>query len=327
MKKLGKRKAVVLMCTLACLIVICGEVFAAGGNQTILKLGHVMGTDIARHRAAIMMTNYVAEKTNNRIKIEVYPLAQMGGIKELQSGVQLGTVEMVILGSELSNMEPLTDILSLPYLYKDLNDAARVMMGPSAKEIFAKLEKKGVIVISASPSGIRMVTTSKTAVKTPQDMKGMTIRVPNVKVHVSTIEAMGARPIPMPFGELYLALKQGVVDGQENPAPQIETAKLYEVQKYLIKTNHIINPIFIIMNKKKFDSLSQEDRAVLTKGGELWSEQHINMLNEEDNALLKKFQDKGMTIIEPDRESFRKACAGVIDKYPNFKDIYSRITK
>lgn len=315
-----------------CLLLVISMIGTVFAQDTItFKVGHVMGTDIARHRALVIMKHYIENISNQRIQIKLYPLGQLGETKELLAGIQTGTIDMAILGGELSVVDPRVEVFELPYLFKGIDHLVRAYSSPLAKDIFEEVaEKHNVKFLSPTISGIRYITTSDKPIYNPSDLDGVKIRVPNTKIHPLTLKAMGATVVPLPYSEVYLALQQGVIDGQENPTPQIDSAKFYEVQKYISKTGHIIGCTFLVMSNRLFNSLSEEDQSLMLVGAKLWSDSNNKMYMMEDNMLLDKFESAGATIIEEsdiDIEAFRSATKKVIEQFPALIDIAEQLAK
>jgi len=189
------------------------------------------------------------------------------------------------------------------------------MNGPIGQDFNKQLiEKRGMRILGTTYYGIRQLTTTDKEVRSVKDMKGFKLRVPENEVFMAMAKSWGAKPTPMNFNELYLALKQHVVDGQENPLPTIDAAKFYEVQKYLVLTGHIITPRLVVINERFWEKLSPEDQKIVeaaVQHGIAWNNEQI--LSKE-KALLEKFKEKGMIIIKPNVEEFREAVLKVVPK-------------
>jgi TRAP-type C4-dicarboxylate transport system substrate-binding protein len=183
----------------------------------------------------------------------------------------------------------------------------RALSSPLMDELNkALIEKRGMRMIAVDYYGKRHLTTGTKEVKSVADMQGFKLRVPEVDTFKAMAEAWGAKPTPLNFGELYLALSQGAVDGQENPLPTIQSGKLYEVQKYLVLTGHIITPRLVIVNETAWQKIPDADRAIVQSAirtGAAWNDQEILA---QEASLAETFKKAGMTIIDPDVESFRK---------------------
>jgi tripartite ATP-independent transporter DctP family solute receptor len=257
----------------------------------------------------------VKEKTGGRIDIQVFPNSQLGSNKDMVEMVSSGALQMTTEGAgALAAFLPQLSVIEAPYLWRDAAHMAKL----SATPFFAKLNedlvaKRGMRMLNVTYYGKRHLTTGNKAVRTPADMVGLKLRVPPVDVFRAMAEAWGARATPITFGELYLALSQGVVDGQENPLPTIQSAKLYEVQKYLILTEHVLTPRVVVVNEAFLKSLSAADRTIFhaaLAAGEAW--QNKELLSQEA-SLVSTLKTQGMTVIEPDLAQWRKL---VLDSVP-----------
>lgn len=310
-----------LLIVMGCLLIL-GIVHAASAEEKIIiRWSEVLSPP---NPQAVMMekvAEIVAEKSNGRIEVQVYPGGQLGSSRDTIEAISLGMHEMATEGvSHLESWYPAVNaIQTMPYIYKDPAHVQRVLESPVGQEILETIrEKSGLRVLGAAYYGKRNVTTTSKEIKSVDDMKGFKLRVPESAVYIAFAEAWGAKPTPITFGELYLALKQSVVDGQENPLPTIWSAKFYEVQKYLVLTGHILDWRAVMINDAFFQKLSPEDQTILTdavKEGIEWCNETIL---QQEAELVEKLQAEGMTVIEPDVEGFRKA---VLEQVPaQFKD-------
>jgi tripartite ATP-independent transporter DctP family solute receptor len=301
--------------------VLLGTVLAAGFSassmaQTVVRWGESLAANHPQVIMAERVAKEVKEKTGGRIDIQVFPNSQLGSGKEMVEMVSSGALQMVTEGAgAVAAFLPPLSVIEAPYLWRDPAHMSKLAATP----FFAKLNddlvaKRGMRMLNVTYYGKRHLTTGTKAVKTPADMAGFKIRVPPVDVFQSMAEAWGARATPIAFGELYLALSQGVVDGEENPLPTIQSAKLYEVQKYLVLTGHILTPRLVIANEAFLKSLSPADRAIFTTAlanGEAWQNQEL--LNQEA-ALIDTLKRQGMTVIEPDVALWRKPVLDTVPK-------------
>ena len=325
-------RTLTVLCTAMVLVLATGTLFATGGQERgpdttpmaeeappmkpiVLKVGHIFPVSHVVHRALTEMAEYVATESGGGLELEIFPMGQLGQGANLSENVMLGTVDMATAGPGLlSNLEPSFGIWGAEYVFEDVDGLFDVVESPIGQEIFERLRsRRGLRVIGVGYLGARHLTTTKTPVRTPADLRGLKIRVPGIPYRRAAFTALGASPTPMAFAELYLGLQQGVVDGQENPLPQIVSMKFYEVQDYLIMTGHAQNPEMLIMNDAKFLSLPAEYQDLLVAvGNEIFGEQTREMTDAESAELLRQLrEDHGMTVIEPDLEAFRRAVADV----------------
>jgi tripartite ATP-independent transporter DctP family solute receptor len=294
-----------------------GAVVASGGAFAVprrakaavtLRWASVMAPN---HPQAMMMervAKQVNEQSAGALEIQTFPGGQLGSSRDIVEAASSGAIQLVDEGAaQYGQFVPQFSILEGPYLWRDQPHMRRALSSPLMEE-FNKLlvEKRGMRVIGATYYGKRHLTTGSKVVRTVDDMKGFKLRIPEVDTFRAMAEAWGARPTPLNFGELYLALSQGAVDGQENPLPTIQSGKFYEVQKNLVLTAHIITPRLIAVNEKTWVSIAEKDRKILTDAIATHSQWQDNEILSQEASLVETFKKAGMTIIEPDLESFRR---------------------
>jgi len=313
---------------------VLGVVLGAGLSASSLLCAQITtirwGESQAASHPQVMMAERIAkevkEKTGGRIDIQVFPNSQLGSNKDMVEMVSSGALQMTTEGAgALAAFLPQLSVIEAPYLWRDAAHMAKL----SATPFFAKLNedlvaKRGMRMLNVTYYGKRHLTTGNKAVRTPADMVGLKLRVPPVDVFRAMAEAWGARATPITFGELYLALSQGVVDGQENPLPTIQSAKLYEVQKYLILTEHVLTPRLVVVNEAFLKSLSPADRTIFhaaLAAGEAW--QNKELLSQEA-SLVSTLKSQGMTVIEPDLAQWRKLVLDTVPK--KFEDKWGKGT-
>jgi len=283
---------------------------------TIIRWGDVLSADHPSVQMITRVANRVKDATQGRIEIQVYPASQLGSSKDQIEAVALGTQQMVTEGAaNFGQWVPSISIIEAPYVWRDAAHLTKVMSGPVGQDLNKQLvEKRGMRILGTTYYGVRQLTTTKKAVRTAADMKEFKLRVPENEVFLAMARAWGAKPTPMTFSELYLALRQNVVDGQENPLPTIDSGKFFEVQKYLVLTGHILTPRLVVINDKFWQGLSATDKKVISDAvaeGIAWNNQEI--LGREQ-TLVDKFKKAGMEVIQPDVESFRKPVLDTLPK-------------
>jgi TRAP-type transport system periplasmic protein len=272
----------------------------------------------ASHPSAQMIERVAADvktKSGGRIAIQAFPGGQLGSSRDTIEAVANGTQQLVTEGAaNFGAWVPSIGIMESPYVWRDADHLVKAMAGPAGKDISAELvAKRGMRILGTTYYGTRHLTTSTKAVKTPADLVGFKLRVPENEVFRAMAEAWGAKPTPMNFGELYLALKQGVVDGQENPLPTIKSGKFDEVQKYLVLTGHIITPRLVVVNEAFWKGLKPADQKIIQDAmdaGIAW--QNAELVRQE-KELLDTFKASGMTIVAVDIEAFRKPVVGALN--------------
>jgi tripartite ATP-independent transporter DctP family solute receptor len=206
----------------------------------------------------------VEKKSGGHLKVQVYPGGALGSDQANVSALQGGTLEMAAMNSGIfASLVKEFAIYDFPFLFGNPKEADAVVDGPFGQNLHKKLEDKGLVGLAYYELGFRELTNSKRPISKVEDIAGLKLRVIPNPINIEWVKALGANPTPLPFPELYSALEQGAVDGQENPVATIKGAKLYEVQKYMTMTNHQYNPQSVVISKKFWDSLSPADRKVL----------------------------------------------------------------
>ena len=279
----------------------------------VFKLGHVQTADHPYQKGAEKFKELVEKKSNGKIRVDIFPSSQLGGTREQMEGLQLNTVQFSICSvSQLGTFVPGFMAFTLPYIFRDAEHAEKVTDGEIGKSLVAQLESKKIKNMFFWANGWRHMTNNVRPIKNVEDVKGMKLRVQEAPIFVSFIKSIGAVPSVIPFGELYSALEQKVVDGQENPFAQIATSKLYEVQKYLSFTAHTYDIAIFAMSKTAFDKLPKDLQTVVedaSKEAGLFERQYAKSMESE---YLKQLRDNKMQIEENvNLDSFRKAAQAV----------------
>jgi tripartite ATP-independent transporter DctP family solute receptor len=282
---------------------------ARGQGKLIIRFGDVLP---AAHPSVAMVAKAakaIAEKSGGRIDIQMFPNSQLGGPRELVESMSAGALQMGGEGAAFYGAwVPAMPVLEAPYIWKDAAHLARGAATPDAKRLVDELVKtRNIRILAITYYGTRQLTTATKPVKDLKDMAGFKLRVPPSDVFNAMAEAWGARPTPIAFGELYLALKQGIVDGQENPLPTIQAGKMFEVQKFLVTTAHIITPRSISVNEPFWRGLSEADRTLIGEGVAQAAKDIDAEILKQESALTASFQAAGMTVIAPDVAAFRDA--------------------
>lgn len=259
-------------------------------------------------QSAVRAAAEIKEKTGGRIDVQSFPNGQLGSSRDMVESVASGALTMVTEGAaQLGQFVPQISIIEAPYIWKDAAHMIRALKSPLMDELNAVLvAKRGMRMIGVNYYGVRHLTSGKKPINSVEDMKGFKLRVPEVDTFRAMAEAWGARPTPLNFSELYLALSQGAVDGQENPLPTIASAKLAEVQKYLVLTAHIITPRLVIVNEATWSKLPEADRTVIVAAVDKAAAWQDNEILEQEKGLAESLGKAGMTVLKPDQEAFRK---------------------
>lgn len=260
----------------------------------------------------------VEQKSGGRLKVQVFPGGALGSDQANVSALQGGTLEMAAMNSGIfASLVKEFAIYDFPFLFANSKEADAVVDGPFGQNLHRKLQDKGLVGLAYYELGFRELTNSKRPVKTVDDIAGLKLRVIPNPINIDWVKALGANPTPLPFPELYSALEQGAVDGQENPVATIKGAKLYEVQKYMALTNHQYNPQSVVVSKKFWDTLSPADRKVLQDAATESAQYQRTQSRAQLQAGMEDLRKAGMQITElPPAEmaKFREKMKPVIAK-------------
>lgn len=300
-------------------------------NSITIKWGETLAESHPSAQMAIRAGKEITEKTEGRVKVEVYTGGQLGASKEMVEAMQINAQEMLTEGVAQFQMLPSLEILEAPYIWKNPETFDKVVNSDIIEEFNQKLIENGNIrILGTTYYGYRHLTTTDKAVYSIKDIQNLKIRVPEVQMYISMVEAWGARPTPMNFNELYLALKQNVVNGQENPLPTINSGKFYEVQKYLILTGHIITARIVTINETVWQKISEQDKQIMLDVIKKNIDIHNNEIKSIENSLISQFEEAGVTVITPNVEEFRDVVLNSVPrKLENRwgKGLFERILK
>ena len=286
------------------------------GRPVALKAGYNTVRQYPHARAIERFANRVAERTGENFQIQTFPSEQVGNERQMLDAVMLGTLDICKTSTGvISAVVPEFGVFDLPYVFRDLNHMMATVKSKVGQDLAAKLEARNVKVLFWMEQGTRSFYTTSKQVRTPSDLKGMKIRTIAAPVMVDTINALGATATPMGFGDLYLGLKSGVVDGAENAPDAIWYAKHHEVAKYFTVTNHFRTPVVVVMNKAKFDALPREYQEIVMTTARETQDWAGSLYSQVSSALMASLKKAGMTVIDADEQAFRKAVEPVYAKH------------
>jgi len=307
------RRIVTIACAVMLAVVLSVPAFA---GQVVLKLGHIAEPVHPYGKGAEKFAELVKEKSNGEIEVKVFPSSQLGNQKDLIEGLIFGTVDMALVGTAvLGQFQPQISIFDLPFLFQDREHAYR-SLDSVGMDLGAALEPKGIKLLGYMENGIRHLTNNVREVKTPADMKDLKIRVMTNKVFISMMKALGASPTPMAFGELYSAMQQGTVDGQENPSAHIWTKRFFEVQKYASLTAHAYSPEPVLISMVSWSRMTPAQQQIIKDAAAesiAWQRQ---VSADEDSEYWKLIAETGkIKITEVNRDVFMEATKPVYEEF------------
>lgn len=280
--------------------------------KTVLKLGHIAEVSHPYAQGADHFAKLVAEKSGGDMEVQVFPSSQLGSQKDMTEGLIYGTIDMVLTGTaDLGQFQPKMSIFDLPFLFKDRAHAYK-SLDTVGMELGKELEPKGMKLLGFMENGIRHLTNNVRPVKAPADMAGLKIRVMSNKIYIETIKSLGGSPTPMAFGELYSAMQQGTVDGQENPSAHIYTKRFFEVQKYASMTAHAYAPEPVLISMITWGRLSDAQKAIIQEAATEAIAWQRELSTKEDNEYWDKIKATGkIEVVEVDRAPFMEATQPV----------------
>ncbi len=295
--------------------VLAAAVAAPAAAQTEIKFGHVGEPGSLFAASAEEFAKRANAKLGAKAKVVVYGSSQLGGDKELLQKLKLGTVDMALPSTVMSSEADLFGVFEMPYLVKDRAHMQRIEKEAFWSKLAPEAEKKGLKVVAVWENGYRHITNSKRPINTPDDLKGIKLRVPEGKWRVKMFQTYGANPSPMKFSEVFTALQTGVMDGQENPFTQIYSAKFQEVQKFLSLTGHVYTPAYVTVGARKWEALPADVRQVLEDVAKETQKFVYEKAAKDEEELLAKLKAGGMQVNTPNKDAFVAASKPVYDEF------------
>ena len=287
-------------CLFAAVVAMCVVLSSSVAFAKIqIRAAHGSPLGSAPDQGWNLFKKIVEEKSNGEITVKIYPNNQLGSDRETSESVQLGNLHMSTPSSSI--LAPFAKelfVLDMFFLFKDRAQVYKVLDGPVGKQLLASLEKSRFKGLGFMENGFRNLTNSKRPVRTPADISGLKIRVMENPLHIAAWKALGANPTPMAFTELFTAMQQGTVDGQENPLELINVNRFYEVQKYITMSGHVYTPYVVIMNKKFFDKLSPEHQKLIQEAMDEAIALQRQKAQELDLSSRKAMEDLGIQFVD-----------------------------
>ena len=276
-----------------------GLMSAAMAQQITMRNSISVAQNSHQGEAIDTLAREVEKRTNGRIRIQNFYSGSLGGERESIEAVQLGTQELATSSTgPVPNFVPEARILDVPFLFRDKAHARAVLDGPIGQELLTKFEPKGFKALAWGENGVRHMTNSKRPVNAPDDLKGLKMRTMENPVHVAAYKSLGIVTTPMAFPEVFTALQQGTVDGQENPLSVIMAANFDQVQKHLTLTGHVYSPVVIVMNKGVWDKLSAGDKQIFLDSAKEAVKANRARVDKDDANGVAELRRKGMNIVE-----------------------------
>ncbi len=288
----------------------------SGSEVVELRLGHIATETNPYHLLAQEFKKLVEERTDGKVQIKLFPNGQLGQERELIEALTFGNLDLaVITSSPVSNFVPEFGVLDIPYLFEDWEHVERFIDADVSKKLLKETEKVGIETFAFVPRGFRSVTNNDHPVKTPEDMKGLTLRVIESEVYLETINELGATATGMPWSDAYTAMQQGAIDGQENDYSINYTQNVFEVQKYLSLTEHIFAINTLMGSQQNLKKLPEDVQKIIAESAVEAAEKIAEHNLTEADVLRKALEDEGMVINEVDKEAFMKSVPKTQEKF------------
>lgn len=290
------RRSVITSCALALLAAVAGTASAQQAKE--VKIGYALAINSHYGAAAQAWADSVEKGTNHAFKFKQFPSSALGGERELIEGLQLGTVEAIIVSTgALSNFVPEVGVVDIPFLFRDTAHARKVLDGEFGQDLLTKFKKRGLIALAWGEQGFRHLSNNKHPVGKPEDLKGLKIRTMENPVHILAFRTMGASPTPMAWPEVIGALQQGTIDGQENPLSVFVSAKLWQVQKNLTLTGHVYAPIALVVSPAFFGSLTEAQKAAFIEGAKLGAQASRKFVDDVEKKGVEEIKSHGVNVV------------------------------
>ncbi|SCZ82063.1 TRAP transporter substrate-binding protein [Acidaminobacter hydrogenoformans] len=293
-------------------------------DKYVMKFAHDYTTNSPYHEAAVKFKELVEAKSEGRMEVQIYPAQQLGSAREMIEGMQMGTIEMVWTPTaKFAGFDQRLTLIDLPYLFKDEDTMWKALEGELGQKLMGYLEPIGIKGISFCAEGYKIFTANK-PIKSPEDFAGMKIRTMEAPVIMAQFKAWGANPVPIDFAEVYNALQQKVVDGQENPIITIHDMKFYEVQDYLSVADHAYLTYFLSASKKWYDGLPEDLQKIVMDSGLEMTEYHKGLIKDANDRYLQNVQDYGTQIYvlnDEERQALKDSAIGI---YAEFEEVFGK---
>jgi TRAP-type transport system periplasmic protein len=286
---------------------------ATAQAQTTIKIGYANTKESHLGVGAAVFCDEIQTKTSGRYVCQHFPSSALGGEREMTEGLQIGTIDAANLTTgPLGNFVPEVRILDLPFLFRDYDHARKTLDGSIGNELLGKFTSKGLVALAWTENGFRHMTNNKRAINRPTDAAGLKMRTMENKVHIEGYKAFGIQPTPMAFPEVFGALQQGTVDGQENPIPVILASKFSQVQKHLSLTSHVYSPAVLMLSPRLWAKVVEADKPIFQEAARKAAAAQRKKVNDDETNGVAQLEKSGMAVVRTvDGQAFRDAMKPV----------------
>jgi len=305
------------LATLVGTVAMALAAIGAAQAQTVLKMGYPTSKESHYGVGSTVFCDEIEKGTQGRYKCQHFANSSLVGEREMIEAVQLGTQDVVNTSTgPVGNFVPEVKIVDIPFLFRDYAHARKVLDGQIGQDILGKFPSKGLVALAWTENGFRHMTNSVRPIVKPEDAKGLKMRTMENKVHMEGYKSFGILPTPMAWPEVFTALQQRTVDGQENPIPVILAAKFSQVQKHLSLTGHVYSPALLLLSPKVWNSLSESDRKVFREAALKASAAQRKKVNDDEANGVAELRKQGMEVVEKvDGAAFRQAVGPAYQQY------------
>ena len=296
---------------------LCAAMGLGAQAQTIIKIGYTPAATSHYGVGTTVLCDDIEKGTQGRYKCQQFPNGSLGGEREMIEAVQLGTLDIVNTSTgPVGNFVPEVKIVDIPFLFRDYDHARRYLDSAAGQDLLTKFPSKGLVALAWTENGFRHMTNSKRPILKPADAAGLKMRTMENKVHMDGYRTFGIQPTPMAFPEVFGALQQGTVDGQENPIPVILASKFSQVQKHLSLTGHVYSPALYLTSPRLMNKLSDADKKVFYEAAKKATTAQRKKVNEDEDNGIAQLEKEGMSVVRKvDGEAFRSALAPAMASY------------
>lgn len=323
--------------TLSLVLTACGSASnnQSGGSEAVrtIKIAHFFAEDHPQNIALKeKFKPFVEEKSGGKLKVQIFANSQLGAEKEFTDGVRNGTIEMGLPGGGLSTDMPKLGVPEWPFLFHDYAHAKKVLTGPIGEEITkGMVEKLGIRPLAITANGMRVISSNK-PIQSMEDLEGFRLRMPNIRNYLELGKLWKANVVPLPMSEVFTALEQKVIDGQENPYATLKASGWYEVQSHVLESYHIFSHNIFVINEKFWNSLTPEQQQIIQEASKTAADYGWDLLMQEEEEIKNFLQEKGLKITVPDETLKQQMRQNVEPMYEQFyaeydwaKDLVERI--
>lgn len=301
---------------------------ARPSDEIAIKLGHGLDVSHPVHKAMVYMGERLAEKSDSTMRIDVYPSQQLGTERETLELLQIGSLGLTkVSSSVLESFVPEFQVFGLPYLFRDEEHRFAALDSAVGRDILRSGQQFGLRGLTYYDAGTRSFYTKDRPVETPDDLRGLKIRVQESPVAMQMVAALGGSPTPIAWGELYTALQQGIVDGAENNPPSFFTSRHYEVCRYYTLDEHTAVPDVVLVSRTLWDNLSSQQRQWLQEAADESAEYQRELWAESVEESLAAVEEAGVEIIRPDKEAFSSRVSAMYEAYQSNHTVYELVER